>query len=96
MSLALVHDTATLIVCALAFGLTHGVAYPAMNALFVEGAPARARGRAMALYNLSFNVGLTVAAFAAGEIAERAGYPVMWLTMGAAALLGAAALVVDG
>ena len=49
----------------------------------------------MALYNLSFNVGITLAAFAAGEIAERAGYAAMWIGMGSAALLGAAALVVD-
>jgi MFS family permease len=95
MSLSLVDAPVTLVVCATAFGLAHGLAYPALNALFVEGAPAGARGRAMAVYNLSFNVGITLAAFIAGEVAERAGYATMWLSMGAAALLGAVALVVD-
>jgi predicted MFS family arabinose efflux permease len=66
-----------------------------MNALFVEGAPVPSRGRAMALFNLAFNVGITIAAFAAGEIAERFGYSAMWLAMGAAGALGALALVID-
>jgi predicted MFS family arabinose efflux permease len=95
MSLAAVHHVGALVACAAGFGVAHGIAYPAINALFVEGTPEGARGRAMALYNLSFNAGITLAAFVAGELAERAGYSVMWLTMGAAAALGAIALVVD-
>jgi MFS family permease len=95
VALALVRRSSELALIALGFGAAHGWAYPSMNALFVEGAPERSRGRAMALFNLSFNVGITIAAFAAGEIAERLGYSAMWLVMGTAAGLGAAALISD-
>jgi MFS family permease len=95
VALALVHRSWQLALAALGFGAAHGWAYPSMNALFVEGAPERSRGRAMALFNLSFNVGITISAFAAGEIAERFGYSTMWGVVGVAAALGALALVID-
>jgi MFS family permease len=91
-SIGRVHELAAV---GLAFGAAHGWGYPSCNALFVEGAPETARGRAMALFNLSFNVGMTIAAFAAGELAERFGYSGMWLMMGAAAGVGALALSLD-
>jgi MFS family permease len=90
---ATVHASWQLALFALAYGAAHGFAYPAMNALFVEQAPERARGRAMALFNLSFNVGITISAFAAGEIAHRLGYPAMWILTGAVALLGSVPLL---
>jgi len=90
-----VNGTAALVLWSLLFGVSHGLAYPSLNALFVEGAPDGTRGRAMALFNLSFNVGITVAAFAAGEIAERSGYGAMWAATGAAVLLGVVGLLVD-
>lgn len=95
VALSLVTESWQLALIALAFGAAHGWAYPSMNALFVQRAPVQARGRAMAMFNLSFNVGITIAAFAAGEIAERLGYPAMWLIMGGVAVAGAAALVGD-
>lgn len=95
MGLSLVQGTVLLVVLALCYGVAHGWAYPAMNAEFVAAAPERARGRAMALYNLSFNVGMTLSAFAAGEIAERASFTTMWLVMGGAASLGAVAMWLD-
>ncbi len=84
-----------LIVLALAFGLSHGFAYPSANALFLEGAPDSMRGRGMALFNLSFNVGVTFAGFLAGEIAERFDWGAMWVTAALAALVGSLALVLD-
>ncbi len=95
VAFSLVERPLSLGLVALAFGAAHGWAYPSMNALFVERAPQASRGRAMAVFNLAFNVGITISAFAAGEIAERLSYSVMWLTMGAAALVGAAALAAD-
>lgn len=74
------------------FGAAHGWAYPSLNALLVEQAPSRSRGAAMALYNLSFNVGMTLAAFLAGEVASHLGYTAMWIVTGAGCALGAAAL----
>jgi len=89
------HNVALLIALSFLFGVSHGVSYPAMNALFVEGAPATARGRAMALFNLSFNVGITLSAFVAGEVAERVDYRAMWLVAAAASVFGTAALLID-
>jgi predicted MFS family arabinose efflux permease len=66
-----------------------------MNALFVQGAGANERGRAMALYNLSFSLGTTLAAFLAGEIAQRFGYGTMWRAVAVSALIGSAALFLD-
>lgn len=92
---ALVHGSLLLSLIALGFGAAHGFAYPSMNALFVEGAPITSRGRAMAVFNLAFNVGITISAFAAGELAERLGYSWMWIVMGLMAAGGALALALD-
>jgi predicted MFS family arabinose efflux permease len=43
----------------------------------------------MAVFNLAFNGGVTVAAFAGGEIAERLGYSALWLAAGTCAATGA-------
>lgn len=92
---ASVHGMPLLVGLALAFGIAHGWTYPSLNALFLEGAPASARGRAMAAFNLSFNAGVTLAAFTGGEIAERFGYSAMWLVMATLPFLGVIALVLD-
>lgn len=84
-----------LIGVSLGFGLAHGLAYPAMNAAFVGSAPAQARGRAMALFNLAFNLGVTLSAFVAGELAERFDYRVMWAVSAALSLVGALVFFVD-
>jgi MFS family permease len=84
-----------LYVLAIGFGLSHGLTYPSANALFLEHAPNTMRGRGMALFNLAFNVGVTVAGFGAGEIAERVSWSAMWLTAAAAALVGSLALFLD-
>jgi predicted MFS family arabinose efflux permease len=49
----------------------------------------------MAVFNLAFNVGITISAFAAGELAERLGYSWMWIVMGLMAAGGALALALD-
>jgi MFS family permease len=77
------------------FGGAHGMSYPSLNALFVGGVPASARARAMAAFNLAFNVGVTFAAFGAGELAERYGYATMWFVFGAVALSGALVAALD-
>jgi MFS family permease len=84
-----------LYVLAIGFGLSHGLMYPSANALFLEHAPRSMRGRGMALFNLAFNVGVTVAGFGAGEVAQRVGWGAMWLTAAAAAFVGSVALYLD-
>lgn len=85
----------SLVGLALLFGLSHGLAYPSMNAAFVEATPAKARGRAMALFNLAFNIGVTLSAFVAGEVAERFGYSNMWVLTGLGSLAGTLAFALD-
>jgi MFS family permease len=90
-----VASTPMLVGLALAFGVAHGWTYPSLNALFLEDVPQGARGRAMALFSLSFNIGVLLAAFTGGELAERFGYSAMWQTMGALSGVGVAALWID-
>jgi MFS family permease len=58
-----------------ALGLAHGVFYPAFNAVAIERAGPRERGKGMALYQAAFQAGGAVGPFALGLLAERAGYP---------------------
>lgn len=74
------------------FGLAHGLFYPAFNALAVEGAGPSERGKVMALFNGSFNVGNSGATVALGFLAAGAGYPAVFGVVGAGVFLGAALL----
>lgn len=71
-----------------AFGLAHGLFYPAFNALAVERAGPHERGKVMAIFNGSFNVGNSVATLGLGFLAARAGYPAVFLVAGAAVFTG--------
>lgn len=70
-------------------GLAHGVFYPVFNALAIEGVPLSQRGSMMALYHGGFNAGMAVALVGGGAVAERFGYPALFLGMGVVTLLGA-------
>jgi len=56
------------------FGLAHGIFYPTFSALVVEPLEARARGKALALLQAWFNLGIALAASALGMLAETSGY----------------------
>ncbi len=56
------------------FGLAHGIFYPTFSALVVEALDARARGKALALLQAWFNIGIALAASALGALAETSGY----------------------
>jgi MFS family permease len=58
-----------------ALGLAHGVFYPAFNAVALERAGPRERGKVMALHQAAFQAGGAVGPIALGLLAERAGYP---------------------
>ena len=75
------------------FGFSHGLFFPAFNALAVEGAGPDERGKVMALFQGWFNVGVAGGAFALGFLAEVAGYPAVFATTGLASF-GALALLV--
>lgn len=73
-------------------GLAHGLLYPALNALAMEGAVAETRGTIMSYFTGSFYAGSAVGTTALGLVAQTAGYPMVFWIAGAAALMGAAAL----
>jgi MFS family permease len=56
------------------FGLAHGIFYPTFSALVVEPLDARVRGKALALLQAWFNLGIALAASALGVLAETSGY----------------------
>ena len=75
-----------------AFGLGHGLFYPALNALALEQAGPYERGKVMALFNGAFNAGWAVGAVALGALAERAGYPPVFAVASAVTFFGVALL----
>ncbi len=77
------------------FGLAHGVFYPTLNALAVELAAARARGRVITLFNGAFNAGYGLSTLSWGWVAARRGYPTLFL-LAAAVSLGSIALLLIG
>lgn len=76
-----------------AFGLAHGVFYPAFNALALDAAGPRERGKVMALYNGAFNAGNSCATLSLGFLAASAGYPAVFMTAAAGVLAGVVLLV---
>ncbi len=73
-------------------GLAHGLFYPALNALVVEGAEDDVRGKVMAVYNGAFNVGFSIGSLALGYVAEAAGYGAVF-TLGGICSFAALALL---
>jgi MFS family permease len=70
-------------------GLAHGVYYPVCNALALELVPGTQRGAVMSLYHGGFNGGFALAGVLGGGLAERFGYPALFLLAGAVvSLLG--------
>jgi MFS family permease len=81
-----------LILVGIGFGLSHGIQYPALAALALDQSPDEARGRAMSLFNLSFNVGVALGAIGFGALAKASGWPAAWAAAGLAPLLAIAVL----
>lgn len=73
-------------------GLAHGLFYPALNALVVEGAESDVRGKIMAIYNGAFNVGFAGGSLALGYVAEASGYGAVFALGGVASFAALAAL----
>lgn len=74
------------------FGFTHGLYYPALQALFVERAPPPRRARALASFNFAFSGGIAVSALLNGVVAQRFGYRAVYLVCASAALVSASLL----
>ncbi|MBN1655153.1 MAG: MFS transporter [Deltaproteobacteria bacterium] len=78
------------------FGLAHGLFYPALNALAVEGIPLIARGRVMSYFNGAFSFGFSASVVWLGIAAERFGYPLVFILAGLLTYLAVFALWFSG
>jgi predicted MFS family arabinose efflux permease len=68
-------------------GLTHGLFYPAFNALAVEAVGPLERGKVMALFQAFFQLGGAAGSLLLGALAESQGYPPVFLAAGGCLLL---------
>ena len=75
-----------------AFGLAHGVVFPAVMALMLQGAPSATRPRRLALANGAINLGI-VGVGLLGTAAERLGYPAVFVATGAVTFASALLLL---
>jgi MFS family permease len=73
-------------------GVSHGLLYPALNALLVEATPVGARGIVMTSYNGAFNLGFALSVVGFGTIAEVAGFPTVFLVASLLSFTGVFAL----
>jgi MFS family permease len=64
-------------------GMGQGFLFPILNALAVEGVDRRSRGNAISLFTALFDAGQMIGPIILGVIAERAGYPSMFLVASA-------------
>jgi MFS family permease len=87
-------DPDRLVAYGFAFGAAHGVLYPTMSALVLEVSSTARRGFGLVLFNGAFNVGTAVGGFSWGVLAERQGYPAMYVAAMVTSLLATAVLVV--
>jgi predicted MFS family arabinose efflux permease len=85
-ALAIISSQTELALAGLGFGVGHGFLYPALNALVVDASRVEDRGKAMALYNASFSLGITCGAIVFGRVAEAHGYATMFLVAGLSVL----------
>jgi MFS family permease len=75
------------------FGLSHGVFYPAINALAIGAARPSERARITAIFTGSFSLGLWLGPTVLGSIAERDGYPLVFVLASAGILVAAILLL---
>jgi MFS family permease len=69
-----------------ALGVAHGLFYPALNAVALEGAASDVRGKVTALFNGSFNVGFSLGSFGLGYVALGFGYTPVFAVAGVCSL----------
>lgn len=79
----------TLWVFGMLHGTAHGIFYPIGNALVVEHATPAQRGLVLTAFNGGFHAGVSLGVFSFGWLAQAAGYPGVFVTGGALALMGA-------
>jgi MFS family permease len=86
----------TLFLFGAGLGVAHGFIYPALNALLLDDTDAARRGLLMVAYNGAFQLGFAVSALGFGRVAERFGYPAVFVLcslLNASGVLALAVLV---
>ena len=77
--LAFVHSVPMLFGVGALFGTAQGISYPTLHAFLVDIASEAQLGRAQALFNGAFNLGVTTSAFLFGLLAEHLGHRAMFV-----------------
>jgi len=83
---------AHLVAVGAAFGLAHGIVFPALMALVLSGVPGTERPRLLGWANGAMNLGI-VGLAPLGSVAGAIGYPAVFVATGAVTLTAAAALL---
>lgn len=86
--LSLVRGVGALVLVGLLFGLAQGINYPTLHALLVDLTAEAHLGRAQALFNGAFSLGVTGSAFAFGLIGELWGHRAMFALASLVPLVG--------
>ncbi len=76
-------------------GLTHGLFFPALNAVALDSADAHERGKGMAAYHGAFNIGFAAGSYFCGHIALRSSYPFIFMLAALTCITAFAILVRD-
>ncbi|MCB1747278.1 MAG: MFS transporter [Gammaproteobacteria bacterium] len=85
-------DTVGLLVAGCLLGLSHGLFFPALNAVALDHAGLRERGKAMAAYHGGFNIGFAGGSYVLGFVAAAYGYPAIFTVAGVGCVLAFAVL----
>lgn len=80
----------------LVFGLSHGLIYPSLNAIAVSGVAAHERGRIMAIFTGSFNLGVWGGATTFGLLAAIVGYQFVFVCTAAIGVIATIACANSG
>lgn len=90
VGLSLAQGTPSLMLAGMLFGSAQGINYPTLHALIVDLSREANLGRAQALFNGGFNLGVTSSAFLFGVVAEYYGYRLMFTVAALMPLAGCA------
>lgn len=94
--LAVVRSVPVLVLAGTLFGAAQGLSYPTMHAFLVDLSPNEHLGRAQALFNGAFNLGVMSSAFIFGVVADQWGQRPMFAMAGLTPLLGCALFYMFG
>ena len=81
-------DIAGLVLTGCLLGLAHGLFFPALNAVALDHASRRERGKAMAAYHGAFNIGFAGGSYLLGFLVVATSYPAIFALAGAGCATG--------